>query len=252
MLPAVLIFDVDGTLADTERDGHRPAFNAAFDEAGLDWSWSEDLYGELLAITGGKERMHFYLDKYRPDFVQPPDIKTVIAKLHAAKTRYFTEILAQGEIPLRPGVRRLIDEAKAAGVRLAIATTTTPVNVDALLLHSVGPQAAAWFEVIAAGDDAQAKKPDPEIYRVVLERLGVSPNECLAIEDSANGVKSARGAGIRTLVTINDYTRNDDLSGAALVVSGLGEPGEPFTWIAGANVGDATHVDLALLRRLMA
>lgn len=252
MLPAVLIFDVDGTLADTERDGHRPAFNAAFAQAGLDWEWSEDLYGELLAVTGGKERMQFYLDKYRPDFVQPPDIQAIIAKLHVAKTDYFTRILAAGKIPLRPGVKRLIDEARAAGVRLAISTTTTPVNVEALLLHSMGAQAAGWFEVIAAGDDAKAKKPDPEIYRVVLERLGVSPAECLAIEDSANGVKSALGAGIKTLVTINGYTRDDDLRGAVLVVDGLGEPSAPFTRIAGANIGNASYVDLRLLTNLMA
>lgn len=252
MLPSVLIFDVDGTLADTERHGHRPAFNAAFREAKLDWEWSEDLYGELLAITGGKERMQFYLDQYRADFVQPPDIKSIIANLHVAKTRHFTQMLAQGTIPLRVGVRRLLDEARIAGIRLAIATTTTPANVDALLMNAFGSHAAAWFEIIAAGNDAKAKKPDPEIYRVVLDRLRVPASECIAIEDSANGVRSACGAGIKTLVTINDYTRNDDLTGAAVVVDSLGEPSNPFNWIAGADVGNAKQVDLALLQRLMA
>ena len=141
MTPEALIFDVDGTLADTERDGHRVAFNTAFIEAGLDWHWDVDLYGELLAVTGGKERMRHYVERYRPDYRKPADFDALIARLHAAKTRHYTALLGRGGIPLRPGVRRLIEEARARGVRLAIATTTTPDNVSALLRHAVAPDA---------------------------------------------------------------------------------------------------------------
>jgi phosphoglycolate phosphatase-like HAD superfamily hydrolase len=140
-----LLFDVDGTMADTERDGHRVAFNRAFAEAGLDWEWDVPLYGELLAVTGGKERMRHYVERHRPDWQKPKDFDDLIVRLHAAKTRHYTGLLAERAIPLRPGVRRLLDEARAEGVRLAIATTTTPDNVTALLEHSVAPDAESWF-----------------------------------------------------------------------------------------------------------
>jgi len=163
-----LIFDVDGTLADTERDGHRVAFNRAFSEAGLDWDWSIELYGKLLEVTGGKERMQFYLDRFRPDFNRPVNVKQLIADLHAAKTRNYTKLLAEGAIPLRPGVRRLLENAREQGMRLAIATTTTPANVTALLEHALAPGSLSWFEVIAAGDIVPAKKPAPDIYFYAL------------------------------------------------------------------------------------
>lgn len=216
-----LLFDVDGTLADTERDGHRPAFNAAFAEFGLDWHWDEALYGQLLAVTGGKERIQYYVDRFRPDYRKPAAFHHLVAQLHQAKTRHYTRLLAAGGIPLRPGVERLLREARAAGLTLAIATTTTPENVTALLRHSLAPDAAAWFAVIAAGDIVPAKKPAPDIYLWALGELGVEAGQCIAFEDSENGIRAALGAGLRTVVTVNDYTRTHDFSGALAVLPDL-------------------------------
>lgn len=209
-----LIFDVDGTLADTERDGHRPAFNAAFAEHGLDWHWDEALYGKLLAITGGKERIRHFGERHAPGVAARDDFAALVKQLHATKTAHYVRLVDQGGLALRPGVARLIAEARRAGIRLAIATTTSPENVGALLRATLGDGAEEWFEVIGAGDIVPAKKPAPDIYRWVLERLGLPASACLAIEDSANGLRAAQGAGLRCLVTPNDYTADEDFSGA--------------------------------------
>jgi HAD superfamily hydrolase (TIGR01509 family) len=246
------IFDVDGTLADTERDGHRVAFNQAFSAAGLDWHWDVELYGKLLAVTGGKERMRHYLDRYRPDWVRPADLDSLIVRLHAAKTRHYTALLAQGGIPLRPGVARLLNEARAAGIRFAIATTTTPENVTALIEHALTPEAVGWFEVIAAGDVVPAKKPAPDIYHYALAQMKLKPDVCLAFEDSENGIRSSRAAGLATVVTVNDYTRDHDFTGAALVLDQLGEPDQPFRILASHHPVNGSRVfDLALARMLI-
>lgn len=242
-----LLFDVDGTLADTERDGHRPAFNQAFSEAGLDWHWDVALYGKLLAVTGGKERIKHYVDQYRPDYEKPADFDGLVANLHRAKTRHYADLAARGGIPMRPGVKRLLQEARAAGLRLGIATTTTPENVTVLLEHSLGPGTQGWFEVIAAGDIVPAKKPAPDIYRYAMEKMGVSPAECLAFEDSENGIRASLGAGLKTMVTVNDYTRDHDFSGATAVLSDLGEPDAPCQRFSGAAL-DRPCVDVAYLR----
>jgi beta-phosphoglucomutase-like phosphatase (HAD superfamily) len=218
-----LIFDVDGTLAETERDGHRPAFNAAFREFNLPWEWNDTLYGELLSVTGGKERIRYYAERHVPEMLARADFPELVRRLHLAKTAHYVRIVDQGGLPLRPGVARLIDEARRAGVRLAIATTTSPANVDALLRASLGPDATSWFEVIGAGDIVPAKKPAPDIYRWVLERLDLPASACLAIEDSENGLKSALTAGLRCLITIGEYTRGQDFSGACAVLEDLGE-----------------------------
>ncbi len=232
-----LIFDVDGTLADTERDGHRVAFNKAFADAGLDWEWSVEVYGDLLRVTGGKERIKHYLEKYRPGFSVDGDMDAFIAGLHAAKTEFYKALMADPGLPLRPGVERLLREARDAGLRLAIATTTTPANVTALLRNSLAEDAEDWFEVIAAGDIVPAKKPAPDIYVWAMEKMKLSPDQCLAFEDSDNGVRSVVGSGIRALlVTVNDYTRDHDFSGATVVVDHLGEPGKPCRVIQGPDL----------------
>lgn len=244
-----LIFDVDGTLADTERDGHRVAFNQAFKEAGLDWHWDVALYGDLLTVTGGKERISYYVARYQPELKVDVNLAVTIAILHREKTRIYTELLSTGKIPLRKGVKRLLLEARAAGLRLAIATTTTPENVTALLKYTLGEDALNWFEVIAAGDIVPAKKPAPDIYLWALEKLQLKPEVCLAFEDSENGLKSSLGAGLKTVVTVNDYTEKHDFTGASLVLSDLGELDSPCQALHGALSGN-DFVNLAVLTKL--
>ncbi len=248
-----LIFDVDGTLADTERDGHRVAFNQAFDEAGLGWDWTVELYGELLQVTGGKERIRLYIEKFLKDFELDEglfkDIAEFAARLHKRKTHFYLELLQSGAIPLRPGVERLINEAREAGLRLAISTTTTPENVTYLLSATLGKESIDWFEVIAAGDIVPAKKPAPDIYTWAMEQMNISPDACLAFEDSLNGVKSSLAADLKTLITVNDYTKEDDFTGAIMVLDQYGEPNAPFNVLEG-DVGDFSYVNVAMLKML--
>jgi len=246
----VLVFDVDGTLADTERDGHRVAFNRAFSDAGLDWQWSVELYGELLAVTGGKERIRHYLEHHNTAFERPQNLAEFIADLHRAKTGHYMALMAQGGIPLRPGVARLLDEARDAGWRLAIATTTTPENVSALVESTLPAGAMQWFEVIGAGDVVPQKKPAPDIYRWVMDRLEVAPGQVIAFEDSENGLRSALSAGIRhVVITTNDYTVAHDFTGAGVVLDSLGEPGSPAVCQTGRTPPSGV-VDLTYLAAL--
>lgn len=232
-----LLFDVDGTLADTERDGHRVAFNLAFADAGLDWDWTVDVYEDLLSVTGGKERMQFFLDKYKPEFDEPEDLEIYIADMHKAKTAHYTKLLSEGKIPLRPGVERLLNEARERGYRLAISTTTTPANVEALLTHTLGKESMNWFEVIAAGDIVPAKKPAPDIYDWAMDKMNLKADECIAFEDSRNGVLSSLAANLKTIITINDYTKDHDFTGAVIVLDQYGEPGVGFKVIEGDAQG---------------
>lgn len=248
-----LIFDVDGTLADTERDGHRVAFNKAFEEAGLDWNWSVDLYGELLEVTGGKERIKHFLKHHLPSFLKDKQadgsLDELIKTLHARKTHFYTQLLSEGAIPLRTGVKRLLDEARQQNFRLAIATTTTPANVTSLLESTLGKESIDWFEVIAAGDIVPAKKPAADIYDYALKEMALKPEECIAFEDSSNGIQSSLGANLKTIITQNHYTETHDFRGAAVVLDHLGEPDEACTSIAGDLAGD-TFVSMDTVKKL--
>jgi HAD superfamily hydrolase (TIGR01509 family) len=215
-----VIFDVDGTLADTE-EAHRQAFNATFKEFGLPWHWDVELYVELLAVAGGKERLAHYCRCVDPARLTQPEGMDFIARLHQRKTRVYERRVEMGAVPARPGVVRLVRELLEAGVRVAVATTTSRANVDVLLATALADLPAEAFEVIGAGEQATAKKPAPDIYRWVLGELGLPGADCLAIEDSRNGVAAARGAGIPVLVTESSWTRRDNFTGAVAVLPDL-------------------------------
>ncbi len=244
-----LIFDVDGTIADTERDGHRVAFNMAFEESDLDWNWSVALYGKLLSVTGGKERMRYYLESFNQEFKKPDDFDGFIVELHKLKTQHYTDLMSKGGIPLRPGVERLLNEAREQGLRLAIATTTTPKNVEVLLTQSLGAESLTWFDVIAAGDIVKSKKPASDIYDYAIKELDLDAGECLAFEDSRNGIVSSLGAKLKTIVTINEYTKEHDFSGASVVLNHLGEPNDANTVISGHQCVN-NYVDISCCRAI--
>ena len=230
---STLIFDCDGVLADTERFGHLPAFNATFREFGLPVEWSAEEYGRLVRISGGKERMASLLT---PAFVRAaglpsdPEAQAVqVAAWHRRKTAIYTEMVGQGMLPARPGIRRIVEAAQEAGWTLAVASTSAEASVCAILDHAVGPERAARFDAILAGDVVAHKKPAPDIYELALERLGVPGESVLVIEDSRNGLLAAVGAGLRCLITVNGYTADEAADEAVLVVTSLGDPGGETT-----------------------
>jgi HAD superfamily hydrolase (TIGR01509 family) len=226
-----LIFDCDGVLADTERYGHLPAFNATFEHYGLPVRWSEDDYAEKLKIGGGKERMaSLFTDS---DFVRTADIppdddgrRELLAQWHKTKTAAFKEMVAGGEIPPRPGIARIIGDALEVGWTVAVASTSAEESVRAVLVNAVGRELAELVPVYA-GDVVPAKKPDPAIYQLALAKLELNPGDTLVVEDSRNGLLAATGAGLRCLVTVNGYTRDERFDEAVLVVSELGDPDRP-------------------------
>ncbi len=225
-----LIFDVDGTLAETE-DLHRRAFNRAFSELGLNWHWTPDLYADLLKVMGGKERLlHYIVDTYPGDNA----LLDRMPAIHALKTRHYGEFVERGHLGLRPGIGRLIAEARADGVKLAVATTTSRPNIDRLIRENF-PEGDEPFDVIAFGDEARRKKPAPDIFELAVERLGIDPSEAIAFEDSAAGIRSALDAGLAVLATRSRYTQSHKLDGAFSAVSNLGEPGAPHDHLAGVT-----------------
>ena len=251
-----LIFDCDGVLADTERYGHLPAFNQTFAEFGLPVHWSEEDYARQVLVGGGKERMRGLLT---PSFVAAAGLPAdragqdeAVAAWHRRKTEIYTAMVAEGKLPGRPGVRRVIAAATDAGWQLAVASTSAEPSVRAVLRHVAGPGLAAGFAVFA-GDVVPAKKPAPDIYLLAVRELAADPRSTVVVEDSRNGFLAAAGAGLPALITVNGYTEDEDFTGAALVVTSLGDPGEPATVLANRTAADPGGlVDLTDLEACMA
>lgn len=217
---AALIFDVDGTLAETE-DTHREAFNRAFAEEGLPFHWDQTLYSSLLLVTGGRRRIEHFCANYTD--LSDAQIADVAPRLHQAKNRHYAEAMSDSPIELRPGVADLLHDARVAGLRLAIATTTSRVNLEGLGRRFPGELDLASFEVMVCGEDVAALKPDPEVYRQALDRLGLPAGRCLAFEDTRNGVQSAVGAGLKVIATPSRYALDQDFSAASVVIGDLTE-----------------------------
>lgn len=216
-----LIFDVDGTLADTEL-AHLAAFNQAFAQEGIGWQWDVPLYTQMLEVSGGKERMLHYWRQVRPDVTDLGNgVQATVARLHELKTAAYEQAVRDGAVQLRPGVLKLIEAAHAEGLRLAIATTTSAVNIVALLRRAIGPDWQRFFTVVEDASTAPRKKPDPMVYQQTLARLAVPAAACLAFEDSANGLVAARTAKLATIVTPNDFTAHHDFTGALRVLPDL-------------------------------
>jgi HAD superfamily hydrolase (TIGR01509 family) len=251
---SALIFDCDGVLSDTERYGHLPAFNKTFEEAGLPVQWTEDEYAEKLKIGGGKERMaSLFTDEFVREHDLPADPegqKGLLAQWHKTKTAHFKQLVADGKLPGRPGIRRIIADALDAGWTVAVASTSAEESVRAVLEHAAGKEAADRIRVFA-GDIVPAKKPDPAIYELVVEELGLDKSSTLVVEDSRNGLRAATGAGLRCLLTVNAYTQDEDNSEAVLVVSALGDPDDTPIQVL-ANRGKARPGDYLTLDDLQA
>jgi len=249
-----LLFDLDGTLADTERLGHRPAYNRAFRKLGLPFRWGPKLYRKLLRKTGGQERLLHYLERYQPELGEhqaavATDPEAWTQAVHDLKSRYFRRLVRGGRVPLRPGVARLMSEARAGGLRLGIVTSASRATLKPILRHSLGAELVEQFDVRVCGEDVEHKKPAPDLYLLALARLDLSARECVAIEDSELGVAAAAAAGIATVVTTNANTAHEDFDRAQLVVDTLGELDAPSTVLHGRL--DAPCVTLTALRALV-
>jgi len=218
-----IIFDLDGTIADTEKNGHRVAFNMAFLQEGLKTIWDVPAYGEYLKIAGGKERIRKLItsDGFEK---QVENIDAYVNKIHKNKKKFFTEIVTSGKLPLRQGIKRIINKAHDEGLKLAVASTANEKSVHTVLEVVLGSEIKSWFDVILAGDIVSRKKPDPEIYNMAVEKLKTNASDCIAVEDSNNGLIAAKASGMKCIITTNVYTENDDFSQADLVVDSLGDP----------------------------
>jgi len=250
MMIEALIFDVDGTMADTE-EVHRTAFNLAFERFGLGWEWDKLLYRKLLNTTGGKERMAAYIEQLQLPDAERRNLLGLLPDIHAQKTKFYSAVVNDGALPMRDGVQRLIDEALAAGCRLAIASTTTAVNVDALLQSTLGARGLDIFSVIACGDQVQAKKPAPDIYQLALRHLDLPAERAVAFEDSANGLRAAKAAGLWTVITPTYWTEDSDLRGADLLLPSLGDPAHPLPNEPGRQLQHAAWLGFDELAQIM-
>ncbi len=217
-----VFFDMDGVIIDTERDGHRPAFNMTFKEFGFSDEWSVDYYHQLLQIGGGKERMKHHLETKGFSKPMPPDqVDQLIKDMHERKTAIFVDLIASGKLPLRAGIHRFMREAMLAGLKLAVCTTANEQSVNAVLQKAL---ADVKFDVVLAGDVVSKKKPDPEIYNLALQNTQLKPEQVFVVEDSRNGVLAAKAAGMKVVVTTNYYTENEDVSAGDIIVTSLGDP----------------------------
>jgi len=249
-----VLFDVDGTLADTEALGHRPAYNRAFRELGLQFRWGPKLYRRLLKQPGGRERLKYYFESERPPLGEhqaeaDANMDAWVSRVHELKSRHFKRYMRHGRVPLRAGIARIMREARESGVQLAIVTNASRKTLHPVLRYSMGPELAAEIAVIASGEEVRNKKPAPDLYRLAMQRLGVTPEECVVLEDSEMGLEAAYAAGLPAVVTINSDTLAQDFSEAALVVSSLGEPGAPTRVLRG-ELGQYPWVTLDTLRRI--
>lgn len=249
-----LLMDVDGTLADTEAHGHLPAYNRAFRDLDLDWNWSRTLYRDLLEQPGGRERIEHYIDHYKPDLGSHgdearADRKAWVQAVHERKSSRFRERLKNGAVPLREGVERLIIEAHDAGLRLAIVTNASSATLRPFLRYTLGKRLRACIDIVVSGEQVTRKKPAPDIYRKACAEIDCQPQECVAIEDSAMGLRAAHAAGVPAVVTINADTDPCSLDSACLVVDSLGEPGKPVQVIKPPGFA-LEYVDVAVLRLL--
>ena len=240
-----IIFDVDGTIADTE-DIHRQAFNKAFSEYNLNWHWSREKYHELLFISGGKERIRKCLTEDNTINIDNSFIK----ELHKCKSEYYRSMLISADIKLRPGIKRLITEAKNLNIKLGIATNSSGANLTTLIKKNLDTQPEQLFNTIVTSDIALEKKPSPEIYHHALLNLNLSAENCVAIEDTANGNISALTAGLRTIITTHAYTKDSDFNGASLVVNNLGEPDSAFSVNKNFDCKN-TYADVELLNKIV-
>jgi len=244
-----IIFDMDGTLADTE-DIHRQAFNAAFIEFHIDYQWNRAEYKELLSISGGNERIRQYLLDHDLISDKTVDIATLARTIHTRKSEIYRQKLIDGHLVLRPGVHRLIHEAKDQGIKIGIATSSSRQNLETLLKLTLGNDGLDLFETIVTCDDVENKKPSPAVYHYALNELGLDPDNCIAVEDTHNGNMAAMATGINTIITTHQFTTDDNFAGASLVVDQLGEPDQKFEILAGKSHGHH-YVDVNLLRKVL-
>lgn len=244
-----IIFDVDGTLADTE-EVHRQAFNLTFAEFGLAWEWTPALYEKLLTISGGRERMLIHARDVDPVRAADPQFPEFVRRLHEAKTACYARLLRSGEVRLRPGVERVMHEARREGLLLGIATSSAWSNLKTLLDNNLPPEWPSWFSAIETADSVTKKKPSPAVYQAVIRRAHFDPARTLALEDTQNGLKAARAAGLTTVITAHQFTCHHAFEGAAAVLDGLGDVGHPTRVIAGPPC-EQGFVDLRYLVNLM-